>query len=79
MTKVLEKIVVNNILCYLSTALEHKGRDEIVLSCFAHFDESSVLEAKSLINLYAEVRELRKRNNVDLLSEINTRKTLPVN
>ena len=64
------KLIVNNILCYISTARLSMRVDDIVKSCFAFYHIDDIVKGKDLFYDIVGERPIRRRNENNILHEL---------
>ena len=56
-------VVINDILCYITTAANKKSNDFIINSCIAFYDINKIKEAKVLLCSYNDERANKRRGD----------------
>ena len=64
------KLIVNNILCYISTSRHSMRVDDTVKSCFAFFHIDDIMKGKDLLCDIVGERPIRRRNENRILHEL---------
>ena len=62
--------VINNVLCYLSSARDSMKYDDIVRTCLVFYNENDIIASKDLLFKYVGERPIRRRNENKILHEI---------
>ena len=57
-----DNLVINNVLSYISTALDYKSTEYVVSMCSSFYNIDAISEARTIIDSIADNRKLRKRN-----------------
>ena len=65
-----EEMIVNNILCYISTARNTLKNDDIIHVCLAFYKEEEIINAKDLICEIIGEKSKRRRNENRILNEL---------
>ena len=66
----MSELIINDILCYISTARNSKTDDYIIQCCLPFFNISKIKEAKSLICTYSSDRPIHRRGDNLIKSEL---------
>ena len=68
--------LINNVLCYASTARHSMRHDDVVRVCLAFYKEEEILKAKDILyNLVGE-KSIRRRNENRMINEIQDLMTM---
>ena len=65
-----DKFEVNDILCFISTAISVKSNDFIINSCTAYYELTKIREAKELLFAYSNEKSIKRRGENCKKSEI---------
>ena len=62
--------VVNNMLCYITTARHSMKSDDIVMACIAFYHPDDIIKSKDLLFDLVGERPIRRRNENRILHEV---------
>ena len=63
-------VVIDKVLCYMSTARHGMKSDDIVRVCLAFYNEDEIIKAKDLLYEYAGEKPKRRRHENRRVNEI---------
>ena len=64
------KLVVNNVLCYTTSARDNLRSDDIIRTCLAFYNQDDIVKGKDILFEFVGERPIRRRNNDRLLHEM---------
>ena len=62
--------IINNVLCYMSTARHSMRSDDIIRACLVFYKEDDIIKGKDLLYEIAGERSIRRRNENRKFNEL---------
>ena len=62
--------IIDNILCYMSTARHNMRRDDIIRACMVFYKDEDIIRSKDVLYEIGGERSIRRRNENRIMHEL---------